>query len=327
MYGYILPDIDSLDIRDFVFYKSVFCGICKSIGKRLGTVARLSTGYDMTFLCIVVANHINLPFEFEDCRCIASIKRHTIAMESTLVDKIADLSVILGYYKIADNIRDSGGAKDRLAKAVFAKAYDRAKTNSKELDVIVSKYIGKLNELENANTVGIDRVSDCFANLAKEVAQSLSGKTDDNFDKMCYNIGKYIYLIDALDDIDEDAISNEYNPFLGLEVDSIVNSNKNKIKKFDRQQFFAKHKQEIQFCMYTTIGKIIECFDKTDFVGSYDLLKNIIQLGLYKKLKQVLNSPTKLKKYQAERDIKYPKRQIKAYNRQRRRARAANLQL
>lgn len=380
MYGYVLPDIDKLDMQDFVFYRSVFCGVCKSIGKRLGTLARLATGYDMTFLCIAIANHINVPFDFEDCRCIASAKKHTIAMESTLVDKIADLSVILAYYKIDDDIRDDKGAKAKVARLLFQKAYNRAKSNSPDLDIIVAKHLHKLNKLEWAMTVGLDRVSDCFASLAKSIAQNLSGKTDDNFDKMCYNIGKYIYLIDALDDVQDDFLAQEYNPFLvgkesfitnNFQISTInyskskMNKNPNNARilsqntrnqqevfsqnqmclqdtldynkktfnitnqlkkniKFDRQEFFLANKQEIDFCMLSTIGKIITCFDQTDFVGSYDLIKNIIHFGLHKKLKQVLGSKTKLKRYQAEHDLKYPRKKMKEYNKQRRQTRVAN---
>jgi len=306
MYGYILPDIDKLQVRDFVFYRAIYCGICKSIGARLGTLARFVTGYDLTFLCIVVANYTSVEFKFDKCRCIASIKKHTVVVDNGLIDKIADLSVILGYYKLLDDINDESGHTNKIAKIMLEKAYKKAKSNSIELDQVVGKYIQNLNKLENANINGLDRVSDCFATLSREIAKLLCGKMDDNMERLCYNIGKYIYLIDALDDVDSDYKKGEYNPFLvGKTIDT---------KLLDRQKFFELHKTEIEFSLNSTINKIIEYFNNTEFMGSYDLLKNIIHFGLRKKLAQVLNSRYKLKKFQAERDLKYPRQKIREYN-------------
>ncbi|MCL2598497.1 MAG: DUF5685 family protein [Firmicutes bacterium] len=342
MFGYILPDIDKLSPRDFVFFKAVYCGICKSIGERLGTLARFSTGYDMTFLCILLANAMGVEFGYHHCRCMGSPKKHGIA-SGALVDKIADLSVLLAYHKLQDDIADGEGKKAFLASKLFFKAYQRAAASSPTLDTIVCERLWDLQQAEQNKEASVDKVAHHFASLTSDVCRVLCGdKCDEIVEKLAYGIGKFVYLMDALDDMCSDFCKGEYNVFLQsnqaillpvakerlkkrgvLWKDGLPLCSEQKCEKILRQVFFETCKEEIVWAIQGTVARVVECFDKTCFEGSFDLLCNIVYQGLFKKYEQVLHSDKALPRHQAAKDMRYPKSKIKEYNKQAKRHKQA----
>ena len=152
-----------------------------------------------------------------------------------------------------------------------------------EIEKIVREKYADLRELEKKNETSIDRVSDCFASMLRGVCECLAGKTDENFAALTYNIGKFVYLADALDDTGEDKKSGNYNPFLadGREFTS-------------RREFFEKYADEIGFSLNSTANRAIESFNRMSFTQSYSLLSNVVHLGLRAKIKELLNSNEKL---------------------------------
>ena len=125
----------------------------------------------------------------------------------------------------------------------------------------------QLNELEKENCKEIDIVSDTFAKIMQSIFSF-----DERLSAFGYNLGKFIYIIDALDDIDKDHKNNNYNPFIlkfGYE-------NKEKIL------------ENAQFVLMFTLSKLAEEFEKIQFNKNYEIIKNIIYLGLRQKTDFVL---------------------------------------
>ena len=46
MFGYVRPYKPELLVKELTRYQSVYCGICKQIGRDYGQVPRLALGYD-----------------------------------------------------------------------------------------------------------------------------------------------------------------------------------------------------------------------------------------------------------------------------------------
>ena len=154
-----------------------------------------------------------------------------------------------------------------------------------EADKVVSTKYAELRALENAGTKGIDRVSDVFASMLGAVAKLLLGdKASDDSLRLVYNIGKFVYLVDALDDIDEDHRAGRYNVFLA------------EMPYSTRAQFFADNKETIEFILNVTINRAIECFNHLTFTQSYDLLRKTVHIGLRQKAAELMASDKKLKR-------------------------------
>ncbi|MDR1138892.1 MAG: DUF5685 family protein [Clostridiales bacterium] len=309
MFGYVLPVQEELKNQEYALYNAFYCGICLSIKARLGELARFCTGYDMTFLALLASDVTNQDVNFGTCKCIGSpIRKHSIVQRNSLMDSIADVSIILAYHKAQDNIVDGRRFKGRLAARLLRKAYNIAKQSSHELDSMVASGLCELDILQRDKYVSIDRLAHPFANLIRQVGVSLAGShTSDNYERLCYNIGKFVYLIDALDDLPEDIHKGTFNAWLH----TLSAGNPQQFAKSTKLQVLHQYGVDIQFGINSTINMCIDGFNSLDFVQSYSVLKNIVHLGLRHKLNQVLSAKGKLSNKQVHKDMRRTKSQIK----------------
>ena len=130
----------------------------------------------------------------------------------------------------------------------------------------------------------MDVIADCFASLLKRLfALMLGDKATDAACSLAYNIGKFVYVADALDDIDEDFASGNYNPFLAAFGNYT-----------DRVKFINDNRAELEFIFNSTVNRAIAAFNDMKFTQSYSLLENIIYYGLRDEVERLFASTKKL---------------------------------
>ena len=277
MFGYLKVDLPNVYMKDTVLYKATYCGLCKGIGKCCGQRARLTLSYDLTFLSVLLHNVCNKDLQVKMQRCVIHrIRKRPIAEYDELTGRIATLNVILSFYKLSDDIIDSG--KGRLKKGFFASAYKKAKKLEPEMDKIVKERYTELRELEKKQSCSIDIVSDTFGRMLKELVKVLSVEFyDDNLGELAYNLGKWIYLLDALDDFEKDIKKSQYNVLINSFSDC-------KTKK----QLLEKHGKDLIFIFATMISVISDSCKKLKYNFNHDLTDNILLLGLKCTLKEIM---------------------------------------
>ncbi len=213
MFGYVKPDLPYLYLKDDRLYKALYCGVCKNIGSYLGQKARIGLTYDIAFLSAVAHNLKGVDVSVKNERCIVHpIISRPMASRDEITEACAAVNVILAYYKCEDDVIDSG--KGKLKRSLFKKGYRRSTGKYSAYSEIVDKRYAELREAEKREEDRIDVVSDCFSLMLKDIGDLLLGedRTEDTGD-LFYFLGKWIYLIDALDDYDKDIKKKNYNPF------------------------------------------------------------------------------------------------------------------
>lgn len=285
MFGYVVPVKKELRQQDYVLYRSFYCGICKSIGKNFGQFPRFTTTYDITFLSLLVHDLLNQDVEFSEEKCIGNpFKDKVVIRDNELLKRLSAANIILSYYKFEDNVIDKEGRGRRLIKSIMTKAYKKAAAFMPNVDTIVNTQYQALRAAERDNAVGIDRICDHFAKMMALIIDEIMGeKQSETITKLCYNVGKFVYLIDALDDIDEDYKKKNYNIFL-LTYGNYIS----------RTQFMADNADNLNFIFASTVNRVISCFNDLIFTQSYTLLRNIIHQGLRSKVEEVMKSEKKL---------------------------------
>jgi hypothetical protein len=224
-------------------------------------------------------------FECKGCVCNPFRKKTTVC-RNALLDELVAANIILAHYKARDGVLDGEGLKKRIAGRVLRRYYNKAKKDCPEIDAVAAAHYGRLYEMERQGVAGLDRVADCFARMLSDVAAKiLRDKASDDILKLCYNVGKFVYLADALDDVDEDFKKKRYNPFLAVYGDYV-----------SRRSFFEAHRDELTFALAVTVNRAIECFNRIAFTQSHDLLRNIIHKGMRSKVDQLFESTRKLPK-------------------------------
>ena len=217
MFGYVRPVLDRLDEKQREAYRGAYCGLCHALGKRHGFLARFTLQYDFTFLAILF-----MAGEREESFLCRRCPAHPLStsrpcLGGTQMNVAADQSIILTYYKLSDDVTDHGvisGLPYRFLRCLFRRAYRRAIQTQPEFDGQVRDGLARLRQMEEEHSPELDRVADAFAGILSSSATIFPDGSPVRriLGELLYHLGRWIYLMDAWDDLDEDRKYGRYNP-------------------------------------------------------------------------------------------------------------------
>lgn len=271
MFGYIKVDKTKMQGGEFALYHAFFCGICISSKEQLGFRARMLTNFDIAFFNVLFHSYLQQDVEVYDSHCITTPKKkRSIVKRDELTDKLALSNVILSYVNLMDDVLDEKSVKKKMALAAIKRIYKKAKKLFPEMDEEINKHYLQLTDLEKQHCGIFDRICHPFAELSRVFAKVILGdKADSYILDLCYNLGKWVYLIDALDDLDKDFKKGSYNPFIAC-FDGFESG----------KQFVETHIHDLEFVMYATINKIAENFNDLDLTKYYCVLRNVLHVSV-----------------------------------------------
>ena len=217
MFGYIRPVNGELLVKDSELYSSVYCGLCIYGGKHISRLTRLLLNYDFVLLALLRISLTGESVSIETKRCPYKLKKKKCLRADDTYKYVCSAFGILTYGKLLDDIHDEKGIKrffKKLSKPFFTHIKNRS-LNFDGLYEIIESGLKKISETEKENCTSLDRASDGFAEMMGKVASYGITDSKQRIAYTCgYHIGRYIYIIDALDDLDEDLKSGNYNPLL-----------------------------------------------------------------------------------------------------------------
>ena len=280
MFGYIKPYTPELKVVEHDLYKATYCGLCRTMGKTTGCLSKMSLNYDFVFLALIrsVVNREEIVIKERTCIAHPFKKRPMVEINETLKYS-AKISTILTRLKLQDNINDSHGISKFFAKiaglvSVFLKKTD---PTLKGLEAEVGGYIKELSDLERENTDSIDTVADTFGRLLGAMsANGYDGEIKEILYDIGYHLGKWIYVIDAVDDIEKDIKKKSFNV--------IVNS-------FGSAPLDENTKDLLYRAVILELDAMSKSVERLDFTGyTYveGIIKNTIYLGMVSETKRVL---------------------------------------
>lgn len=221
MFGYVRIFKPELKMGEYDHYKGVYCTLCKRLGKRYGTVARLTLSYDFTFVALIYAALADSCTGWKKGRCVYNpLKKCLYCGETAAVDTAADYAMLLLYYKLCDNVADESGFKRfgaRLLRGLLSRAHKKAAALHPDEEEWVKTYLARQQELET-RTVSTDEAAEPTAVLTGKLLSSKATeeKTRRVLDRLGYCIGRFVYLADAADDLEKDRKKGGFNPLLPL---------------------------------------------------------------------------------------------------------------
>lgn len=219
MFGYVKINRDELRLREYEYYRASYCGLCRSMGKCTGQCSRMLLSYDFAFLANVRMLVAGTEVKFSRRRCIAHPFRRRRMMErNEELCYSARASAILAFEKCRDDVTDERGFRRLLAriKCLFVRPfYRRAKRKLPLLCAEVRAHLARLFEQERQRQEGVDLVASIFGDLLADVASfGFEGNDEKLLRKIGFEVGRFIYILDALDDMEKDEKKGRYNPFL-----------------------------------------------------------------------------------------------------------------
>lgn len=289
MFGYIRTDTPELRVRENEYYRAVYCGLCRAQGKCTGQCSRMTLSYDMVFLALVRLAVLGEIPEIKRGRCIAHPfgKRNYLDYCETLA-YCADASALLVYGKTTDDLKDEKGGKRLKALAVkpFARRMrKKALRRLSPLDSVIETGLRRLSEVESQRLESVDIPADCFGELLGELlSYGLPEKETRILKNIGKHIGRWIYIVDAADDLEEDLKRGRFNPFACLYSDQpLTDEQKNEVATSLRLELLAAE----------------PAFDLIEYncdKNVEELIKNIIYRGMPNVADQILEINNKPKK-------------------------------
>ena len=273
MFGYVRADKPEMRIREYEYYRGIYCGLCRALGKCGGQCARMTLSYDFAFMAIVrMAVEENSPV-FKNRRCIAHpTKKRPMAEVNETLEFCAASSLLLSYHKIKDDEIDEKGGKRVIAKAVkpiFSLMKRKSSKKYRELEGKIIKSLSMLDEYERNNAEpSIDRPAEMFGDLLADImSYGLDGAHGRIARKIGMHVGKWIYVIDAADDYEEDVRLGRFNPIVSV---------------YGQGGLSESVRDAIETALINELMEAEKAFDLIDYQNRdiKEVISNIIYLGM-----------------------------------------------
>lgn len=227
MFGYVRPYKPELLVKEYGQYKAIYCQLCRVLGQEYGPMARLALSYDCAFYAMLALSVCGERVEERRGRCVCNPLKACTYIESPgeAYKEAAALCVLLTYHKLRDDCLDEGFFSSLGSRLLLPLVSGKAKKAGERYPFIARAAERAMEDQRTAEQerAGVDRCAEPTANLLKELFGELAGCDDRQrpaLESFGYFLGRWVYLMDAADDLPEDMREGSFNPFivrLGLE--------------------------------------------------------------------------------------------------------------
>lgn len=257
-----------MKFKDYDLYRSFYCGLCRELKERYGLSGQISLNYDLTFLLVLLSALYEPPTRKGKTRCVMHPVCRQPVRKNEITEYAADMNIILTYYKCDDDWRD----ERKLLKLAYARLLKnknrRLAAHYRQKTKIVVSCLEQLSAWEKAGEQDIDKMAGCFGKIMEEMFAYRQDEWEPTLRRMGFYLGKYIYLLDAYEDVEKDVKNGNYNPF----------------SKTYMMEEFQENTRKLLIMM------LAECcreFEKLPIIKYGDILRNILYSGVWVRFEEV----------------------------------------
>ncbi|MCD7832760.1 MAG: DUF5685 family protein [Lachnospiraceae bacterium] len=282
MFGYIYVNEQELKLREYTTYRSFYCGLCQELHHRYGRRAQMVLNYDTTFLAIVLTGLYEPETLTEERRCLLHpVHRHPMA-KNDAIGYAADMCVLLAYQKGMDDWEDERKVSGRTIAALLGSAYKKISAEYPRQTKAVEENIRLLHEAEAAWKEGkepdslpadIDYVAGLTGNFLGELYVWKDDIWQDDLRQIGFYLGKFIYLLDAAEDIEKDRKHGNYNM-----LEAVFRA---KGLKENTDIWEEPYRSEIQKILAGMMTEASRAFERLPVLEYAPIIRNILYSGVW----------------------------------------------
>lgn len=264
MFGYVVANRDELKPRELLDYQSCYCGLCRMLKKNYGQIGRITLTYDMTFLILLLTSLYEPDCTEGTGRCVVHPAKPGKYWQNKFTRYAADMNIVLAYYKCMDDWQDD---KNILS-------YTEAMFLKKKAGMLEKKYLRQcgaieqglkiLSRIEKTGESGPDAGANCFGDLMGELFVYSEDSWSDAMRRVGAALGRFIYMMDAWADVEDDIKKNRYNPLHSMYSDE-------------------NFEEKCKGILTMFIGECAAEFEKLPLVQNVEILRNILYSGVWTK--------------------------------------------
>ena len=269
MFGYIVANQQEMKFREYGVYRSYYCGLCKVLRDNYGKSGQMTLSYDMTFLILLLTGLYEPETKDDSCKCVA----HPLEKHPTKINEVtayaADMNILLTYYKCLDDWKDEKKTSRKILSMRLKKAFEKIERKYPEKAEKIKECLENTTRCEAEEDRDLDRISGYSGEMMAEIFAWKHDAWEKQLRRIGFFMGKFIYLMDAYEDLENDIKNGNYNPFRGREND----------------EFFDDDVRRILTMM------MAECcreFEQLPILQDVEILKNILYSGVWCRYELVL---------------------------------------
>lgn len=251
-----------MKFKDFDLYQSYYCGLCKTLKDRYGRTGQMTLSYDMTFVILLLTSLYEPETALDERRCaVHPFEPHPVRA-NLFSQYAADMNILLSYYKCLDDWEDERKVtKKAMAQSLHGKFRKVAQAYPGK-ERLIREMMEQIRRCEKEKSRDVDEASGYFGEIMAEVLVYRKDEWENDLHRMGFFLGKFIYLMDAWEDVEKDAKTGNYNVFA------------HEYKEKD----FEKHTEKILSMMMAECSR---AFERLPIVENTEILRNILYSGVW----------------------------------------------
>jgi len=268
MFGYITVNKEELKVKDFERYHSYYCGICRDLKQSCGELARMTLTYDMTFLAILLTGLYEEKSSQERHFCVLHPMQKRPCTRNRYTSYAADMNILLVYHNLMDDWQDEKKRGSLGAARLLRRSYLKTASRYPRQVRAIRRYLKELHRAEEERVEDIDLAAGLTGQLMEEIFVYQEDIWSSDLRKVGFYLGKFIYLMDAYEDLPKDQKTGNYNPFLPAAG----------------RPDYEESALQILTMMAASASK---AFEKLPVLENVDILRNILYAGIWTKYKML----------------------------------------
>lgn len=270
MFGYVTIYKPELKVKDYEKYKAYYCGLCRTLKDKYGFSGQMTLTYDMTFAIILLSSLYEIEANRTEHRCKVHPVKKQIMLQNEITEYAASMNMVLAYYHLVDDWKDdkslSGFAGAKMLKRKVKKVILKYPRQCRAIKASLKH----LSDLEKAEEKHIDAVAGCFGELMAELFIYRQDQWENELRRFGFFLGKFIYIMDAYDDLKKDVENGSYNP----------------LASYYRDKSYEENCMQMLTMM---IGECSNAFERLPCLQDADILRNILYSGVWMKYNKIQN--------------------------------------
>ena len=265
MFGYIITNAETLPKERQERFRSFYCGLCRRLSEQYGQIGTTTLSYDMTFLALLL-NALYEPEEFNGRgRCLPHPLKEHDYIGSDVMDYAADMNIALAYHKCLDNWRDDksilSAAQARALKSAYRRVEEKYPLRCKQIEA----WLDEIHAIEEKALMAIDPPVNATGQMLGQLFIWRDGDIwSEPLREIGDGLGRFIYLMDAYEDLPEDIRKKRYNPL---------------VEHQSREDYEAFIQSALMLC----IADATRAFELLPIVRDADIIRNILYSGVWSK--------------------------------------------
>lgn len=266
MFGYVNADKKEMTDEERSTYQAYYCGLCRELKRQAGAGAQICLNYDITFLAILLSGLYEPDEVTEPFRCRLHPTKKRFFHESEVMQYAASMNIVLSYYKLLDDYQDDHKTSRKKIANRFEPVVKRVCEEYPRQTQAIEDFVRDLSDAEYRQEDNLTVLSALSGDMLGELfCYKEEDVWNESLRSMGYYLGKFIYLLDAYDDMEKDRKNHNFNPML---------------RAIDKDPSYDA------FCRQVLVSLIAECtkeFERLPILKNASILRNILYSGIWTK--------------------------------------------